>query len=241
VQDPLYNRYAGIYYDPESPANLQEFETHQLFLRAGARHVPGFADSLFEAVIPRLLDEIKKYGSLPRFGSPRFSKYSLEMSHAILAWAKSFHIDVDWVLREAFDAAFVGFQYVRKGIDPLKAFGTWRRGAGGSATRAFQLPAWDPYAESEENYIRRANAGWTQSRKEHIAAMKLELGRANASKVRPRRKTRLGADFHFKWAVLHQCASMTVEALADLDGEDVEVIRISVSRLLNDLGFELPT
>ena len=35
MQDPLYNRYAGIYYDPERPENLQEFETHQLFLRAG--------------------------------------------------------------------------------------------------------------------------------------------------------------------------------------------------------------
>jgi hypothetical protein len=241
VQDPLYNRYAGIYYNPENPDNLQEFESQQLFLRAGAQHVPGFADSLFEAVIPRVHDQLKRYGSLPRFGSPRFREYSLEMSAATLAWAKSFHIDVDWVLREAFDAGFMGFQYVRKGIDPLEAFGTWRRGADGSARRAFQLPAWDPFMESEKNYIRRANAEWGQAREEHIAARKLELARAGASSVRPRRNTRLGAALHFKWAVLHRCAGMTFEELADLDGEDLEAIRISVSRLLKDLSFELPT
>ncbi len=241
MQDPIYNRYAGIYYNPESPDNLQEFEGHQLFLRAGAQHVPRFADSLFEAVIPKVAYQLKRYGSLPRFGSPRFRKYSLETSAATLAWAKSLHIDVDWVLEEAFTAAFMGFQYAHRGIDPLEAFGTWRRGVGGSATRAFQLPAWDPYFESEEDYIRRANAGWRQARKEHIATRKLELARARASKVRPRRKTRLGADFHFKWAVLHRCADMTFEELADLEGEDVEAIRISVSRLLRDLGFETPT
>lgn len=241
MQDPLYNRYAGIYYNPENPENLQEFESQQLFLRAAAQHVPGFADSLFKAVIPRVIDQVKKYGSLPQFGSPRFNEYSLGISAAILAWAKSFHIDVEWVLREAFDAAFLGLQYVRKGIDPLEAFGTWRRGADGALRRAFQLPAWEPYAESEENYTRRANAEWKQARNEHVAATKGELASARAWKVRPRRKRRLGADLHFKWAALHRCTGMSIEELADLYSEDTEAIRISVSRILKDLGFEPPT
>jgi hypothetical protein len=56
-----------------------------------------------------------------------------------------------------------------------------------------------------------------------------------------RRKRRLDKKLQFEWAAFRLCARMPVEELADQYREDTEAIRISVARILKDLGFDPPT
>jgi hypothetical protein len=106
-----------------------------------------------------------------------------------------------------------------------------------SANRIFQLPAWDPTVESESSYIARSDAAWKQLRGEYVTVTKLELAKAGLKKLPARRKRRLNAELRIEWAALFRCAGWSIEEIADRDAEETEAVRISVSRILKDLGF----
>jgi hypothetical protein len=235
TEPPLANRYAGIYCEPKPPVNLKDFGNQQAFLSAAALAVPKFAASLLTATFRLTAARIKSHGSLPRWGAPDFDEYSARFVHAVRKWAKDFHIEADWVIREAVDAALTGLVYYQRGIDPVKAFGTWRRPIRGSAKAQLELPAWQPYMESEQSYIARLDAALKEWIDSHIAAKKSEL--AGVKPVPARRKRGPEPDKRFEWAALHRCIGTPIKTLADQNCECTEVVRISVSRVLKDLGF----
>ena len=101
--------------------------------------------------------------------------------------------------------------------------------------------AWKPREESPAAYAVRANRAWKQLRNEYIAATKIELENAGLETVPKRRKRQFSEELRFKWAVLHKCAGTSIKQLADESRQDTEVIRIAISRILKDLGLELPT
>ena len=259
MQDPPIYRYAGIYYDPRDSANLKTLQDRQLFLGAAARVVQRFVESLFEVVWNLSTERIRTSGALPRRNSqeftdyndkralPRrnsqeFTDYNDKLFAATAKWAKDFNIEAPWIIDEAYSAVVCGLLYAGKGIDPIEAFGTWRRSTPVLNRKwAFQLPAWDPPAESERAYIARANREWPRLRDEYVAATKAELARSGLERVPARRRRRVNPEFRFEWAALHRCGGKPIEELADQYREDTEVIRISVSRTLKGLGFELPT
>jgi len=239
---PFSNDYADIYYDPKDPANLWDLQNRQQFLHAAALHVPRFADSLFEAAFPIVRERIEGHGSLPQSGSPDYSEFYAQIFAAIRGWAREFNIEVGWVVQEAWEIVVVAITYAHKGIDPLKAFGTWWRSKHpGNGTRAFLLPSWNPREESPTAYAVRANRAWKQLRDKYIAATKIELENAGLEAVPKRRKRQFPEELRFKWAVLHKCAGTPIKKLADESRQDTEVIRIAISRILKDLGFEPPT
>ncbi len=240
--EPFFNRYANIYYNPKNPANLKDFENRQLFLGAAARVVPDFADSLFKATHPLILDWIKEHGSLPtQKDPPRWTEFYTGIFEAIRDWAKTFSIDTEWVIAEAYDASIVALTYAEKGIDPMKALGTWRRSRHGSARKPFDLPAWDPYRESEDAYIVRANTAWELVRAQHVEETKSRLEVEGAAPMPAKRRRRPDPDVRFEWAALNWCAGKSINELADQYLEDTEAIRIAVARVLKDLGFGRPT
>jgi len=241
LEDPLFNLYARIYYDPKNPANLRDFQNRQVFLRAAAQNVPGFADSLFKVTWARIHDWIKLNGSLPRPDSPAYGEFYSQIFAEIRGWARSYKIEVNWVIDEAFSAVVLGLRYAETGIDPVEAFGGWRRTHAGTAMRAFQLPAWEPLEECEPSYIARADRAWRQARKQYIAATKADPANAGRKLLPAPRKRRISPGLRLKWAVLHRCAGKSIEELADEYREETEPIRISVSRVLKDLGFDPPT
>ena len=65
MDDKFSNRYAGLYFDPKDPGNLKIFQARQLFLRAAAGSVPGFAVSLFEKGGTVVASWVKNNGALP--------------------------------------------------------------------------------------------------------------------------------------------------------------------------------
>ena len=235
--EPLFNRYARIYYNPKSPANLRDFENMQLFLGAAARNVPGFADSLFQTTHSIMEDWFRKHGAFPRPSSPEQAEFHTRIVDAIRDWARTFNIETEWVIREAFDATVVALTYAGKGIDPVKALGTWRRPHEGSSRKPFDLPLWDPYTESEGTYLARANTEWERVRDQHIADTKTELKNEGAVPVPAKRKREADPDVRFEWAAMKRCAGKSIKELADQYLEDTEAIRIAVSRVLKDLGF----
>ena len=163
------------------------------------------------------------------------------MNSALREWAKCYHIEVPWVIDEAWQIVFSAILYAQKGIDPVKAFGTCRRKMQPRMdSRSFQLPPWDTEAESETSYVKRANEAWAKSRDEYIAETKRALESKGFLKV-PRRRKRKYTDKHLEWAVLYQCAPKSINELAEQYREDTETIRISVTRILKPLGFEPPT
>jgi hypothetical protein len=239
VEDPLSNSYAGIHYDPKDPGNLRDFVNRQLFLCAAAHYVPRFAASLFEVTWAIINDRIARNGSLPRSDSADSGEFYSRLYGAIREWAKGFRIEADWVINEAHDATILGIRYTQTGIDPVTAFGSWRRSiCAKDITRPFQLPTWDTNAESESGYIARADNAWRQARDEYVAATKNELERAGLREVPARRKRRLDPELRLEWTALYRCGGKPIEELADHYCEETEVIRISVSRILKDLGFE---
>jgi|ERR1017187_1554038 hypothetical protein len=238
MQDRSLKWYPRIYYDPKNPENLKDFQNRQLFLRIAAEKVPGFALSLFKVTGRISGDWIKRSRSLP----PPDREYYIQLFGAIRKWARRYHIEADWVISEAQDIAMVGPLYAQKGIDPVLAFGTWRRALPVKNThRAFELPAWDPYAETPEAYRIRADREWQRVRDDYIQATSAELERAGLKQVPAPRKRKFVTELRFTWAALHRCSGKSIDELADEYREDTETIRISVSRILKDLGFESPT
>ena len=242
MEDRSLKWYPRIYYDPRNPANLKDFQNRQLFLRIAAEKVPGFALSLFKVTGRIIRDWIKRNGSLPRPDSPGYKEYYTRFFGVIRKWATQYHIEADWVINEAQDIAIVGLLYAQKGIDPVLAFGTWRRALPVKNThRTFELPAWDPYAETPEAYRIRADREWQRVRDDYIQATSAELERAGLKQVPAPRKRKFVTELRFTWAALHRCSGKSIDELADEYREDTETIRISVSRILKDLGFESPT
>lgn len=241
MDDPFKN-YPGTYYDPRNPANLKDLQNRQLFLRLAAEHVPGFVVSLFEAAVPVIGDWMKRNGSVPHGGSPGSREYYTLLYGAIRRWARRYNIEVDWMISEAHSAVFIGLLYAQKGIDPALAFGTWRSKLRvRKAYRDFRLPAWDSEAESPQAYIDRADQEWRRVRDEYIESTRAELAAAGLKQIPIPRKRRLTNEARFTWAVLHQCSGKSVDEVADEYREDTETVRISVARVLKELGFTPPT
>jgi hypothetical protein len=238
TDSPFSMDFGGVHYDPKNPANLLDLKNKQQFLCSAAQHVPRFADSLLEATVPLIVDQIKSRGSLPKKSSPEYNDFWSRAIAAIRDWARSFHIDVNWIVDEAWGIVIVAIDYFQKKIEPLKAFGTWRRSLHpGTGTHPFLLPAWNPHQESPGAYAVRANKAWTQVRKEYIATKKKELSEAGLKGVPRSREREFSEELRFEWAVLYRCAGKSIEELADTYREDAEAIRISVSRILKDLGL----
>ena len=90
-------------------------------------------------------------------------------------------------------------------------------------------------------YRIRADREWRRLRDEYIQATIAELENAGLKRVPAPRKRRFATELRFTWAVLHRCCGKSIDELADEYREETETIRISVSRILKDLGFESPT
>jgi hypothetical protein len=238
LQNPLFKRYADVYYDPKDPTNLLVFESQQLFLAAAAQVIPCFAEQLFQVVWTAVGDRIRSCGSLPAASSSDFVEYYSGLFAAIREWAKSFNIEAHWVVDEAHSAAICGLLYREKGIDPIVAMGTWRRSvSGGYATRQFQLPVWQPTMESQSSYIRRADREWQKARDEHIAAVELQAEQQGLEKIPSRRNRKHGLDVKFEWAALRRCLNTPYEQIALEADEDLQYVKSTVREILDRIGF----
>jgi len=239
VDDPVPDWHTGIFYDPKNPENLKDFQNRQLFLRIAAQNVPEFAKSFFEATSTLISGWIRDHGSLPAYGSSASKEYSSRYFDITSDWARRFNIEADWVINETRDIALSGILYSRKGIDPVLAFGTWRRSLRPTtAKRSFLLPAWDPNTETQPAFIARANGEWRRLRDEYVSATKAELEKAGLKRVPASRMRNFAKELRYTWAALHQCAGTPIDALADQYRQETEAVRISVTRILRDLGFE---
>jgi hypothetical protein len=241
VDDSL-NNYPGIYYDPKNPANIKDLQNRQLFLRIASQKVPDFAGSLFESTVPVIAEGVKVNGSFPRRDSPGSDEYYIQAFSAIREWARRFNIEAAWIVSEAYGIVILGLRYAESGIDPVLAFGGWRRKMHPRKThQAFLLPAWDPEAETPAAYVVRADQEWQRLRDQHIEAKKAELERSGFRKVPAPRTKKFSLELRLTWAVLHRCGGKSVDDLADEYREETEAIRISVARILKDLGLQSPT
>jgi hypothetical protein len=237
MEEPLFNRHGGVYYDPKNPANLKDFENRQLYLRAAEQKVEGFSNSLLEVALPLIAVRIQSHGSLPTPSAPDFEAFGSQIMSAVQDWAKSFHIDVAWVHQQALDALDVKLFHIYEKIDSTQIFGMWRRSITSPRLMTFELPGWDPLVESESRYVARADREWRRLRSEYVGRAKAELDEHNFKRVPSRRKRRLSPELRFEWAALHRCAGVSIESLADQYREETEAIRISVSRTLAELGL----
>ena len=121
TDSPFSMDFGGVYYDPKNPANVLDLKNKQQFLSSAAQHVPRFADSLLEATVPLIADQIKRLGSLPKKSSPEYNDFWSRAIAAIRDWARSFHIDVNWIVDEAWGIVIVAIDYSNNEIDPVKA------------------------------------------------------------------------------------------------------------------------
>jgi hypothetical protein len=238
MEDPLSNRYAGIYYDPKDPDNLFAFARKQLFLAAAARVVPVFAESLFQVVWSILNERIGRCGSVPRNGAPDYAQFYVGLFAAIRGWSKQFKIDANWVVNEGLSAALCALRYVEKGIDPVAALGTWRRSPSASLEKhSFELSAWDPKLESEADYRRRVDEEWPKFRDEYIASQISKVEHAGLQRIQRRRHRRHTTDEKFEWAALHRCTGSSFEQIASEEDEETQYVRSTVLEVLAGLGF----
>jgi hypothetical protein len=231
--------YAGIFYDPREPSNLKIFQDQQVFLRIAAKIVPDFARSLLVPGSTVIADWITRHGSVPAPTSPAYSEYCSQFLKVAREWARRFNIETNWVVTEACDTVLSGIVYGGKGIDPVLAFGTWRRTPkAGGETRAFQLPAWNPRVETDAAYVARADSAWEQLRDAYVVETKNEMIKAGQKRVPAKRKNKVAPEVRFEWAALRQCTSTPIADLADRYGVETEEIRVSTDRILRGLGFQ---
>ena len=242
MEDPFSGTHRGVYYNPTDSTNLKDFQNRQAFLRIAAQHVPGFAESFCTAALGVMGERIKQHGSLPSPNEPDFREYYSHFYDAVRTWARKYNIEVDWVINEAPTLAASILHYRDKGIAPILAFGTWRRTIRvKKAYRNFSLPAWDPEAELPGDYVVRVDREWRRVRDDYIKKTKADLAAAGMKPIPLPRKSRLTNERRFIWAALHQCLGKSVDEIAEDSHEETEVVRISVARVIEELGFTPPT
>jgi hypothetical protein len=242
VEELPFGLYAGIYPSPKEPLSLAEFQNQQLFLQTAAQTIPGFASSLFGPTWELFTDWSKANAGGSKPDAEAYGEVQSRVVGMIRDWARYFNIEIGWVITEAYDAVILSLRYWELGKDPVNAFGAWRRTmTPRDAIRAFELPSWDPFAESATKYVARADRAWKRARNQYLRDTQDELKKAGLKPVPKSRKRRLGPDLRFTWAAWHRCAGRSIKDLADEYKEDTEAIRISVSRILKDLGFSEPT
>lgn len=231
--------YTGIFYDPKEPSNLKSFQDQQVFLRIAARIVPDFARSLLVPGSTVIADWIERHGSVPTPTSPAYSEYCSQFLKVVRDWAAGFKIETNWVIAEACDTIFSGIVYAEKGIDPVLAFGTWRRSPQPTRDiRPFQLPAWNPRVETKPSYVTRADRAWAQLRDAYVKETESDLVRVGLKRVPAKRdENEVTAEVRFEWAALRQCTITSIDDLADRYGVETERIRVSTDRILKGLGF----
>jgi hypothetical protein len=235
---PYQERFAGAYYQSENPANAFVLEERQRFMRAAADVVPCFGESLFEACCAAInARKVQPLEPAPAAGSGFWAI----VAEPIRKWARSFNVETPWVIAEAQSAILCGIRYAQNGIDPMKAFGTWRTStAVAKAARPILMPVWDFERESQPAYVSRADVEWLRQRDEYIAECKAKIAQTGLTKIPVARKPQFPVEKKFEWAALHQCTKKAFEQIAQEDDVEPKYARSEALAILDRLGLLPP-